>query len=81
MRQAGTQLALPALEAHTNLQAPTTGDDHESKSMPRIERMPDQDFWSDVYRGRRLAVFNHHGRWHAYLDHTFQPNVAVVINR
>jgi len=37
--------------------------------MPRVEQMPDQDFWSDVYRGRHLAVFNHHGRWHAYLDH------------
>src|SRR5436190_503433 len=33
--------------------------------MPRIETMPEQDFWSDVYRGRHLAVFNHHGRWYA----------------
>jgi hypothetical protein len=46
--------------------------------MPRIERMPDPDFWSDVYRGRQIAVFNHHGRWHAYLDHMFQPHVAFA---
>jgi hypothetical protein len=46
--------------------------------MPRIETKPEQDFWSDVYRGRHLAVFNHHGRWHAYLDHMFQPNVVFA---
>ena len=46
--------------------------------MPRIETKPEQDFWSDVYRGRHLAVFNHHGRWYAYLDHTFQPNVVFA---
>ena len=41
--------------------------------MPRIEQMPDPDFWSDVYRGRHITVFNHHGRWMAYLDHILQP--------
>jgi hypothetical protein len=46
--------------------------------MPRIDRMPDQDFWSDVYRGHHIAVFHHHGRWHAYLDHMFQANVAFA---
>jgi hypothetical protein len=44
--------------------------------MPRIEKTVDQDFWSDVYRGRNIAVFNHHGRWHAYLDHMIQANVV-----
>jgi hypothetical protein len=46
--------------------------------MPKIERMPDQDFWSNIYRGRHIAVFNHHGRWHAYLDHMFQANVVFA---
>ena len=46
--------------------------------MPRVEQMPDQDFWSDVYRGRKLAVFNQHGRWFAYLDHMFQSNVVFA---
>ena len=46
--------------------------------MPRVERMPDQDFWSDVYRGRHLAVFNSHGRWHAYLDHMMQANLVFA---
>jgi hypothetical protein len=46
--------------------------------MPRVEPMPDQDYWSDVYRGRHLAVFNHNGRWHAYLDHVFQPNIVFA---
>ena len=40
--------------------------------------MPDQDFWSDVYRGRKLAVFHQHGRWYAYLDHIFQSNVVFA---
>jgi hypothetical protein len=44
--------------------------------MPRVEQLPDQDFWSDVYRGRKLAVFKQNGRWHAYLDHIFQSNVV-----
>ena len=46
--------------------------------MPHVEPTPDQDFWSDVYRGRHLAVFNHNGRWHAYLDHIIQPNVVFA---
>jgi hypothetical protein len=46
--------------------------------MPRVEQMPGQDFWSDVYRGRHLAVFNHHGRWHAYLDKMMQANLVFA---
>jgi hypothetical protein len=42
--------------------------------MPCIERMPDPDFWSDTYRGH----LNHHGRWHAYLDHMFQPKAVFA---
>ena len=46
--------------------------------MPKIERLPDQDFWSDVYRGHQIAVFNHHGRWHAYLDHMIQAKAVFA---
>ena len=46
--------------------------------MPHIETMPDQDFWSAMYRGHNIAVFNHHGRWHAYLDHMLQANVVFA---
>jgi hypothetical protein len=34
------------------------------------------DFWSDVYRGRTIAVLNHYGRLHVYLDHVLQHNVV-----
>jgi hypothetical protein len=30
------------------------------------------EFWSDVYGGRSIAIFNHHGRWLVYLDHILQ---------
>jgi hypothetical protein len=46
--------------------------------MPRIERMSDQDFWSTVYRGRHIAVFQQHGRWHAYLDHMIQSKAVFA---
>jgi hypothetical protein len=46
--------------------------------MPSIENIHEQNFWSDIYRGRHIAVFNHHGRWHAYLDHTFLPSAVFA---
>jgi hypothetical protein len=36
------------------------------------------EFWSDVYGGRSIAVFNHYGRWLVYLDHVLQHNVAFA---
>ena len=36
--------------------------------MPPLQLRSEQEFWSAQYCGRRLAVFNHHGRWHTYLD-------------
>ena len=35
-------------------------------------------FWSDTYRGRTIAVFNHGGSWLAYLDHAMQPRVLFA---
>ena len=36
------------------------------------------DFWSDVYGGRPIAILNHYGRLHVYLDHTLQHNVVFA---
>ena len=34
-----------------------------------------EEFWSDTYRGHSIAVFNHGGRWLAYLDHVLQQRL------
>ncbi len=34
------------------------------------------DWWSDVYRGRPIAILNRHGRLHVYLDHVLQHDVV-----
>jgi hypothetical protein len=36
------------------------------------------DFWSDVYGGRPIAILNHYGRLHVYLDHILQHNVVFA---
>jgi hypothetical protein len=36
------------------------------------------EFWSDVYSGRSIAVFQHHGRWLAYLDHVLQKAIFAT---
>ena len=36
------------------------------------------EFWSDVYGGRSIAVFNHYGRWLVYLDHVLQHNLMFA---
>jgi hypothetical protein len=46
--------------------------------MPSMNRQSEQDFWSAHYCGRRIAVFNQHGRWHAYLDDVHQHDVVFV---
>jgi hypothetical protein len=38
----------------------------------------DPEFWSDVYGGRSIAIFNHYGRWLVYLDHVLQHKVAFA---
>jgi hypothetical protein len=37
-----------------------------------------EEFWSDVYRGRPIAVLNRGGRWHVYLDHILQHNLVFA---
>jgi hypothetical protein len=31
-----------------------------------------EDFWSDTYRGRNIAILNRGGSWLVYLDHVMQ---------
>ena len=31
-----------------------------------------EDFWSDTYRGRSIAILNRGGSWLVYLDHVMQ---------
>jgi hypothetical protein len=44
--------------------------------MPPMKLPSEQDFWSADHCGRRIAVFNQHGRWHAYLDDIHQHNMV-----
>jgi hypothetical protein len=37
-----------------------------------------EGFWSDIYRGRPIAIFNHSGRWLVYLDHVLQQRMQFV---
>ena len=50
----------------------------ESIIMQTFEHSEETEFWSDVYRGRPIAVLNHHGRCYVYLDHILQHNVAFA---
>lgn len=38
----------------------------------------EDEFISEVYRGRSIAIFNHHGQWLVYLDHVLQHNVVFA---
>jgi hypothetical protein len=33
------------------------------------------EFWTDTYRGTRIAIFRRHGAWHVYLDDVLQHDV------
>jgi hypothetical protein len=47
-----------------------------SNAMRATNTFDDADFWSDVYRGRSIAILNRHGRLHVYLDHIVQQGVV-----
>ena len=38
----------------------------------------DEEFLSDVYCGRPIAILNRYGRWRVYLDHVLQHNVMFA---
>ena len=46
--------------------------------MLNTEATEDVEFWSDVYQGRSISVFQHHGRWLVYLDHVLQRAVFAT---
>jgi hypothetical protein len=41
-------------------------------------QLDDQEFWSDVYGGRSIAIFNHHGCWRVYLDYVLQHGIGFA---
>jgi hypothetical protein len=43
---------------------------------PPTDPPAEADFWSDVYRGRSIAIIHRYGRLHVYLDHVLQHNVV-----
>jgi hypothetical protein len=43
--------------------------------MQTQQTLDQAEFWSDIYDGRSIAIFSHHGRWLVYLDHVLQRAV------
>jgi hypothetical protein len=43
-----------------------------------MQTLDHEEFWSDIYRGRPIAVMNRGGQWHVYLDHVLQHNVVFA---
>jgi hypothetical protein len=50
----------------------------ETTTAPNHAHYLQPDFWSDVYSGRPIAILNHYGRLHVYLDHILQHNVVFA---
>jgi hypothetical protein len=46
--------------------------------MLNTEISTDTEFWSETYGERSIAIFNHHGRWVAYLDHVLQREIFAT---
>jgi len=46
--------------------------------MLNTETSTDTEFWSETYGGRSIAIFNHHGRWLAYLDQVLQKEIFAT---
>jgi len=47
-------------------------------AMQMQEHPGGQQFMSDVYRDRPIAILHRYGRWHVYLDHVLQHNVVFA---
>jgi hypothetical protein len=43
--------------------------------MQTVQHGDVQEFLSEVYRDRPIAILHRFGRWHVYLDHVLQHNV------
>ena len=37
-----------------------------------------EDFWSDTYRGRNIAILHRGGSWLVYLDHVMQHRMLFA---
>jgi hypothetical protein len=62
-----------------NLSAQTAGNNHDRGMAMQMHQPADrQEFVSDVYRDRSIAIFHRHGRWHVYLDHVLQSKVVFA---
>jgi len=46
--------------------------------MLNAETSINNEFWSETYGERSIAIFNHHGRWLAYLDHVLQKEIFAT---
>jgi len=46
--------------------------------MNTLEHHSEAEFWSEVYGERSIAIFNHYGHWHVYLDHVLQHRVLFA---
>ena len=51
---------------------------NEGTTLDSQEHGAGTDFWSDFYSGRSIAILNHYGRLHVYLDHILQHNVVFA---
>jgi len=38
----------------------------------------EEEFWSDTYRGRNIAILNRGGSWLVYLDHVMQHRLLFA---
>ena len=47
-------------------------------AMQMQQRADGQEFVSDVYRDRPIAILHRNGRWDVYLDHVLQHKVAFA---
>lgn len=53
----------------------------ESTTLQSHDDSAGTDFWSDIYGGRPIAILNHYGHLHVYLDHILQHNVVFADRR
>lgn len=54
---------------------------NERTTLDSQEHGAGTDFWSDIYSGRSIAILNHYGRLHVYLDHILQHGVVFAERR
>src|SRR5262245_2633714 len=66
----GNALPFPGLSGQQGPHDRAGSDDCEARTMQALEHV--EEFWSDTYRGRNIAILNRGGSWLVYLDHVMQ---------